>query len=1119
MTCRKSSRPTGARSRLWLVGALAVALIVAALVGAAGASADPSSDPARWAFRFGDQGTLPNDVATDRSSAFVAGSFNPSVNFGGGNVATHGNYDAFVASYDASNGAYRWGRGFGGIRDDFGFSVAATDSGRTIVAGEFTGPADFGGGTITAATNNTDVFLSSYASADGSFQWQRRLGMLGFQCAGPDMTVTPDGSTVLVTGAYFGSADFGSGPVPSGSTCDGFLAAYSASNGSFLWLRHFEATGHMQPATVAVGANGNIALAGGFQGTATLGGSTLTATAGSGSGNFSAFFASFTSSGAHRWSRAFTATGSQASINASSLAVTGGAVFLATNFGGGSVDLGGPSTFLDTNGNGAVSAYDPDSGNQIWQRQLKVSRNAGGVFLGARPDGNITLSLNIDGPVSLGGANLPYSGVGDVAVASYEGANGAFKWSRAGGGTGSEVTNGIANLPSGDILLPGTFRNSFTLASTTVTTTGSFLYRLPGDPNDSLAPETTDDLTVSWANHPVTVHLSATDADSGVNHTNFQVDGGPIQIGNVLTIPAPADGSNDGPHLISYYSVDNAGNIELPLLISVWIDTVAPQITPARSPLANAAGWNNSDVSVSFDCTDDRSGVLNCTPTTIFGPGTGQSIIGTVTDRAGNSAQTTVSAINVDETAPELSGAPTSSANANGWYSGDVAIHWTCSDDRSGLQGACPANSTITGEGVSLRANESISDLAGNSTSAFSVPPVSIDTSAPVTSASAPTGWSNTGITVTLSPLDNLSGVDSTFFRVDGGIAMVGTSVTIDDDGSHTISFWSSDRAGNVEAAHTETVLIDKTAPTISHTLLPTPNLAGWNTADVTVSFHCLDSLSGISFCTSDQTLSSDGASQPVHGEARDFAGNSAADTAYVSIDRVKPTISTHIDQTANAAHWFNVPVAISYSCDDLLSGIASCSATDTVGEGSDQSRTGTARDAAGNEKTVTVEHLNVDTHAPVVQFSGQQPSYTIADTINISCTATDNLSGVASSSCPSIHTPASSFFNTSPFVLSGNAVDVAGNPGSASISFTVTASSASLEALIRQLFGGDTLGANGLITKIANFTDQSDTAAHRAKALNSFVNQVHAKTPSPLSAPAAALLIQVATSLCVCSP
>src|SRR5207249_524012 len=116
-------------------------------------------------------------------------------------------------------------------------------------------------------------------------------------------------------------------------------------------------------------------------------------------------------------------------------------------------------------------------------------------------------------------------------------------------------------------------------------------------------------------------------------------------------------------------------------------------------------GWYNADVTVSFGCADSLSGVMGCPASQTLAEGATQSASGTATDAAGNSANASVIGINIDKTAPTLSGATTTSPNANGWYSADVTVHWTCGDALSGIDGACPADSTIIGEGDNLSAS------------------------------------------------------------------------------------------------------------------------------------------------------------------------------------------------------------------------------------------------------------------------------------------------------------------------------------------------------------------------------------------------------------------------------
>ncbi|MDT4946579.1 MAG: large repetitive protein, partial [Pseudonocardiales bacterium] len=355
---------------------------------------------------------------------------------------------------------------------------------------------------------------------------------------------------------------------------------------------------------------------------------------------------------------------------------------------------------------------------------------------------------------------------------------------------------------------------------------------------------------------------------------------------------------------------------------------------------------------------------------------------------------------NIDKTAPTLSGAATTDPNTAGWYNGDVVIKWTAADALSGLNGAAPADSTITSEGSGLTASASVSDLAGNTSSATSSP-VQIDRTAPSTTVSDVSDWSNSAVTVKLSAHDNLSGVAVTHYQLDGAPTAVGTSVTIASEGVHTLQVWSVDKAGNVEAQKNIEVKIDKTAPGISHTQAPAANSHSWNNSDVTVTFTCTDGGSGIASCTMPQTVTTQGGNQPVQGKALDNAGNSATDPATVSIDKTKPTVTGTLSAGANANGWFNSDVIATFTCADQdgLSGILSCPAPKTLGEGANQSAGGTATDAAGNvSDPFTISGINIDKTAPSLSgaaATGPNGDGWYKGDVTVKWTAADALSGL----------------------------------------------------------------------------------------------------------------------------
>jgi len=90
---------------------------------------------------------------------------------------------------------------------------------------------------------------------------------------------------------------------------------------------------------------------------------------------------------------------------------------------------------------------------------------------------------------------------------------------------------------------------------------------------------------------------------------------------------------------------------------------------------------------------------------------------------------------------------------------------------------------------------------------------------------------------------------------------------------------------------HGDASQLDTTPPTITFTVAPEPNGAGWHRSDVTITFTCTDSESGIADCPAPITVTTEGASQVVSGTATDVAGNSATTSVSVNLDKTAPAI------------------------------------------------------------------------------------------------------------------------------------------------------------------------------------------------------------------------------------
>lgn len=524
-----------------------------------------------------------------------------------------------------------------------------------------------------------------------------------------------------------------------------------------------------------------------------------------------------------------------------------------------------------------------------------------------------------------------------------------------------------------------------------------------------------------WNKNDVSVTWSATDAGSGL-------DKGPTPTTASVT-------TNTAGQLLTSSASDKLGNSGTGS-VTVKLDKGVPTITGARSPAAgNSNGWNNQDVTVSFTCADSLSGIKGCSSaTTLSSDGANQAVTGTATDSADNSASATVSGINIDKVPPTITGVPTASANDEGWYRNDVTIAWTCADQAglSGLSGTCPTNSTITGEGSALTATASISDRAGNSSGTTHSTAVDIDRTAPVTSLTS-SAWMN-ATSLELNPTDNLSGVQATHYQINGGSVQSGTTVPLADEGDYTITFWSEDKAGNVETTRTVDLKVDRTAPTVTPRYDPAANLLGWHSAPLTVHFNCADAPSsggaapsGIATCTASQDVSSEGKGQTFRGTAKDNAGNTGSATATVNLDLTRPTISGSADRGPNTNGWYNDEVTVSFSCDDALSGVTSCTDPVPLVHGGGQQASGTVRDAAGHTASATVSGIDIDEVAPTLEgaatTSPNGNGWYNGD-VSIAWTCSDALSGL-DGACPANSTVTG---EGNPLSASGSVSDLAGN-------------------------------------------------------------------------------------------
>ena len=115
-------------------------------------------------------------IAADGSgNSIVTGEFSNTATFGDSTLVAAGiQEDIFIAKYDSA-GDFLWVAQAGGTGSDLGFDIATDDSGNGILTGYFSStPATFGDTTLTSV-GNWDIFIAKYDAAGGFF-WVAQAG-------------------------------------------------------------------------------------------------------------------------------------------------------------------------------------------------------------------------------------------------------------------------------------------------------------------------------------------------------------------------------------------------------------------------------------------------------------------------------------------------------------------------------------------------------------------------------------------------------------------------------------------------------------------------------------------------------------------------------------------------------------------------------------------------------------------------------------------------------------------------------------------------------------------------------------------------------------------------------
>jgi hypothetical protein len=380
---------------------------------------------------------------------------------------------------------------------------------------------------------------------------------------------------------------------------------------------------------------------------------------------------------------------------------------------------------------------------------------------------------------------------------------------------------------------------------------------------------------------------------------------------------------------------------------------------------------------------------------------------------------------------PDVTAPNNTTATANpGWYTTPYTVTLHGTDAESGLFGLqwCWNNGAwsdgLDGQDVTIATsgvwtlNTRAVDYEGN-VSAWRAETVQVDVNKPVDMTDAGgTGWHNAPHNVILLADDLESGLKQVWWQLDGGLAQSGpngTSVPIAADGTHTLTTWAEDNAGNTSVPKVQTVRIDTVTPTDT-TAAP----GGWQTAALPVPITGADGHSGILSVTYSldggaPVTTTSGTVLNVSAEGdhvlttkvRDNAGNESGwKTHNIHIDTTAPDNQTSTAGSGwrqgdysvvvlgadsgsgvNDVQWRVNNGAISSGASGVLQALVN-----TNGDNVLETR---VRDVAGNASAWRVEHVRIDKVLPTNTTSAPLPSNPGPD-YSVAVTGTDADSGIA---------------------------------------------------------------------------------------------------------------------------
>ena len=410
-------------------------------------SAPPCEGTLFWGKRFGAQGdqTATALAVDEAGNIFITGTFDGTVDFGGGPLVSAGGGDIFLAKLTPS-GEPLWSKSFGDASGpQVGTSIAVDHTGAVLIVGQYTGTIDFGSVPLESY-GGSDVFLAKFDTEGGPL-WSSHFSNFATNVA---TSIATDGANnVVISTTSNGVLVFGGDGLNAIDGFDVFVAKLDA-DGEHVWSQRFGGPDDQYGQALAVTAAGDVTVSASFLGSMDFGGGTLMS-----AGGQDLALARLNADGDHVWSQRFGSAGDQTvrdgALDPAGHLVTAGSFAGALSFGADPlVSSGETDVFL---------AMLDGEGSQVWSKRFgdPAPQAAGSVAVDGA--GNILVAGHFSSQVDFGGGKLVSAGGDDVFLVKLA-ADGSHVWSKSFGDLGEQREPRVAVDGAGNVVILGSFPGS-----------------------------------------------------------------------------------------------------------------------------------------------------------------------------------------------------------------------------------------------------------------------------------------------------------------------------------------------------------------------------------------------------------------------------------------------------------------------------------------------------------------------------------------------------------------------------------------------------------------------------------------------------------------------------------